>query len=183
MGEIMHGLVSLLDQKHYNIVEKIWGDLESKFGLTGIKVTPFPHFSWQIADNYNFDDLDNKMNSLSKEIKPFTVKTAGLGIFTGDSPVIFITVLKDLNLIRLHERIWEIFYPMGDGVSQYYHPENWTPHISLAYSDVDLSNIGDITKFLSFKNLFWEISIDNFALIFEPKGTIGQIMYKFDFVE
>ena len=42
----MHGLVSLLDNKHCKKVEDIWEKLEKKHQLHGIAVTPFPHFSW-----------------------------------------------------------------------------------------------------------------------------------------
>ena len=49
----MHGIVSLLPQPYYSEVEKLWDRLENNFGLSGIRVTPFPHFSWQIGENYD----------------------------------------------------------------------------------------------------------------------------------
>ncbi len=40
----MHGLVSLLPEPHYTRVENIWQELETRFGLSGIQVTPYPPF-------------------------------------------------------------------------------------------------------------------------------------------
>jgi hypothetical protein len=45
----MHGVVSLLDDKHCNLVESLWGDLQTTFGLRGTYVTPYPHFSYQVS--------------------------------------------------------------------------------------------------------------------------------------
>jgi len=175
----MHGLVSLLDVDHYKIVEDIWNELETDFGLKGINVTPFPHFSWQVAEDYEWDLIAEKMRGISQNIKPFIVRTAGLGIFSGDSPIIFIAVLKDLNLIKHHADIFNIVQPVANGSVPFYHPNVWVPHISLAYTDVTENNIGAITKFLAFRNFNWEIEIDNIALIYEPTGSIGQIKHRF----
>ena len=178
---VMHGLVSLLDVDHYKIVEDIWNKLETNFGLTGIKVTPFPHFSWQVAEDYEWDLIAEKMKGISQNIKPFIVQTAGLGIFSGDSPIIFIAVLKDLNLMKHHANIFNIIEPVAKGSVPYYHPDAWIPHISLAYSDITKKNIGNVMKFLSFRTFHWEIEIDNIALIYEPTGSIGQLKHKFKF--
>ena len=177
----MHGLVSLLDVDHYKMVEDIWNELETNFGLTGIKVTPFPHFSWQVTEDFEWDLIVEKMKEISENTPPFNVRTASLGIFSGDSPIIFIAVLKDLNLIKHHANILNIVEPVSKGIVPYYHPNVWVPHISLAYTDVTENNIGAIMKFLALKNFNWEIEIDNIALIYEPNGSIGQLKHRFKF--
>ena len=178
---VMHGLVSFLDASHYKTVEDIWSELETNFGLTGIKVTPYPHFSWQVAEDYEWDVIAEKMKEISENTTPFIVRTAGLGIFSGESPIIFIAVVKDLNLIKHHTDIFNTVEPVAKGIVPYYHPNVWVPHISLAYSDVIENNIGVIMRFLSFRHFNWEIEIDNLALIYEPTGSIGQLKYKFKF--
>ena len=45
----MHGIVSLLDQPHYDQVEKLWVEIERRFGIKGIFVTPYPHFSYHVT--------------------------------------------------------------------------------------------------------------------------------------
>ena len=40
----MHGIVSLLDDEHYALVEDIWAELEKEFGVHGLYTTPFRIF-------------------------------------------------------------------------------------------------------------------------------------------
>lgn len=178
----MHGLVSLLDNHYYKFVLEIWSDLETKFGLTGIKVTPFPHFSWQVAEDYEWDILKEKMEELCESIPTFLVKTSNLGLFSGKSLIVFIAVVKDLNLINIHENIFNSVESVAKSIVPYYHPDVWVPHISLAYSDVTEDNIGDIMKYLASRDFNWEIKIDNLSLIYERTGSLGQLKYEFKLI-
>jgi 2'-5' RNA ligase len=175
---IMHGLVSLLDDVHYSIVVNLWKELEEKFELTGIKVTPFPHFSWQVAEDYNVDKIEDLMRETAKELKPFKIRTTGLGIFAGENPVLYITVSIDKTLLSFHEMIFNKFSVITKGALEYYNPGIWVPHISLAYTDLNQENIGDVISFLSFQDYHWEIDIDNIAFIYEPNGMIGDLRYR-----
>lgn len=178
----MHGLVSLLDDHYYSQVEDIWQDLEDKFGLTGIKITPYPHFSWQVAEDYDLNRVEALMKDCIEDIQPLKIKTAGLGIFLPpEFPIIFINIVKDSNLFTTHQKIFTQFKNVAKGMINFYSPDSWIPHISLAYSDLTRKNIGDVIKYLSFKNFHWEIEIDNLSFLYEPTGTIGQLKYKFGF--
>ena len=64
----MHGLVSLLDSTHYTLVEEIWQELEIECGLKGIYITPMPHFSWQIAEDYDWDALEIALQEIEKVV-------------------------------------------------------------------------------------------------------------------
>ena len=174
----MHGFVSLLDNIHYSIVEDLWKELEEQFGLTGIKVTPYPHFSWQVAEEYNLDKIENLMQNLSKKLKPFKIKTTGLGIFAGENIILYITVTINRELLTYHEKIFNHFKGITHGIVQYYTPNNWVPHISLAYTDLTQDNIGEVVKYLSLKNYHWDIKINNIAFIYEPTGSIGELLYQ-----
>lgn len=102
----MHGLVSLLDKKHYALVEEIWQELEIDCRLKGIHVTPLPHFSWQIAEDYAWEALENALQELAFEAEQFKVRTNGLALFTGEEPVVYIPVVRTKELSRFHEMIW-----------------------------------------------------------------------------
>ena len=38
----MHGVVSLLDDEHYALVEDLWDELEKRLDVCGLYGTPFP---------------------------------------------------------------------------------------------------------------------------------------------
>lgn len=173
----MHGLVSLLPQPYFQQVEALWQELETSHHLQGIHVTPLAHFSWQIAQDYAFDHLEAIIRDIAARTPPFIVRTTGLGLFTGFRPVLFIPVIKDAHLLRLHAEIWEHTQPTAQGLSLYYSPERWMPHISLAYEDIDAQNIGPVMQALTFRTFNWEMTIDNIALIYEPEGEIGKLKF------
>jgi len=169
----MHGLVSLLPEPHYTQVQDIWEELALEHDLQGIRVTPYPHLSWQIAQDYDFGRLEKIIDALARGTPPLVVHSAGLGLFTGVRPVVYIPVVKDAELMELHARIWHSVQPTCQGLSPYYSPQAWMPHISLAYEDVSPANIGPLIESLAFRPFNWEMTIDNISLIYEPEGQIG----------
>lgn len=58
----MHGVVSLLDEQHYARVEQLWRELESTFGVRDLYNTPFPHFSYHVAQHYDVEKLERIMH-------------------------------------------------------------------------------------------------------------------------
>jgi 2'-5' RNA ligase len=176
----MHGLVSLLPSPFYTQVESLWRELERDFGLSGIQVTPYPHFSWQIAEDYDFERLETIVQEVAREIAPFVVRTTGLALFTGPSPVIYVPVVKTARMVELHALLWERTAAASQDRSALYAPENWMPHISVAYEDVDRENIGPVIERLAFQTFNWEMTVENVALICEPTGEIGGLQFKCD---
>jgi 2'-5' RNA ligase len=177
----MHGLVSLLPQPYYERVNRLWKELEEECGLVGMKTTPYPHFSWQIAQDYDLERLESIMREIAKDTEPLQAQTTGLGIFSGPRPVIFIPLVKTRNLLDFHSIVWDKAQEAGHDLSPYYSPQAWMPHISLAYGDVGRSNIAAVMEKLAFQTFDWEMTIDNIALIYEPTGSTGDLRYHFKF--
>lgn len=175
----MHGLVSLLDAPHYKLVEELWAELETECGLRGIHVTPLPHFSWQIAEDYDWHALEIALADLAQSLPTFRVRTSGLALFSGVNPVIYIPVVRSAGLSQVHRQVWERLAPISSNPSPYYAPDAWLPHISLAYMDVNPQTLACAMQRLAFRTYNWEIEIDNLTLIYEPDGNIGQVRYKF----
>jgi hypothetical protein len=177
-AKYMHGLVSLLPQPQYQMVQAIWDRLAIENDLQGIRVTPYPHFSWQIAKEYDFERLQDIVGQIALKTPPIRVNTAGLGLFSGSRPVIYVSVVKNPRLTELHAAIWQNVQPAAQGLSPYYAPEAWMPHISLAYEDVTPTNIGPVMQNIAFQNFAWEMTVDNIALIYEPEGQVGALKFQ-----
>jgi len=174
----MHGLVSLLPEPHYRQVQSIWDKLAAEHDLQGIRVTPYPHFSWQIASEYDFNRLEVLVGEIAQRTHPLQVRTAGLGLFSGPRPMVYVPIVKDLPLIELHAAIWQGIQLAAGGLSPYYAPPAWMPHISLAYKDISPDNIGPLMQTLAFQSFVWEMTIDNIALIYEPEGQVGALKFQ-----
>lgn len=177
----MHGLVSLLPKEYYVQVEELWQMLADSCDLKGIQVTPFPHFSWLIGENFDWQALKNTLAEIARKTRPFSVNTGGVGIFSGVTPVIFIPVVRNAELNALHRLVWDTIQPIATGLSPFYSPKLWVPHISLAYQDVTQENIACAMQKLAFQNFNWEFEVKNISFIHEADAETGELHYQFDF--
>ena len=175
----MHAVVSLLDKKHEQTVKELWSDLERLYEIRELAaLIPFPHFSCQIAQQYNEKQLLTRLENIAHQTVPFHVMTSGLSMFTGSHPVLFIPVVRTMELSLLHQNLWQELSPLGKGVSLYYSQERWLPHITLAEHDLDQQKVAQIISLLSQRDFFWNIVIDNLAVLWDT-GTAQEVRYRF----
>lgn len=176
----MNAIISLLPEPFYHQVEETWSLLEEKFGVSGVRIAPFPHFSWQGALEYEEKGLDLTMKTIANLSKPFHVRTSGIGVFTGPHPVIYIEVIKSPRLMRIHQQIWSALRPLGKDFNPYYEADWWQPHITLAMGDVPSEMIGPIVSTVAPLQINWDFLVDNVAL-FVASGESGIIKQKYAF--
>jgi 2'-5' RNA ligase len=177
----MHGIVSILDEPHCALVESLWQELEEECGLTGIRVTPIPHFSWQLALDYDFRSLALVLKGLADAALPFTVRTTGLAMFTGPRPVLQIPLVRDAALSEFHRTVWYAVRGLSNTLSPLYAPEAWVPHITLAHSDVTQPALLCALERLVGSTFNWEIVVDNIALVYQLDGQVGELKYRLKF--
>src|SRR6266487_5093776 len=175
----MDGIVSFLDSKHNQLIEELWAELEREFSVHGVYVTPYPHFSYHVAQDYDVDKIEPVLQRITSNITTFKVRTSGLSIFTGASPVLYIPVVRSLELTQLHEEIWQEIATASSGEQQYYHPEQWMPHITIGFGDINKENLSQIIPFLAERDFNWEITVNNLALIYDT-GTKQEMKSRFD---
>jgi 2'-5' RNA ligase len=177
----MHGIVSLLDTPSDEKVMNIWGELEVFCQLEGIKITPIPHFSWQLANEYDFSQLESILEEMAQNLSPFKVRTGGLALFTGNTPVIYMPIVRDRFLSKIHESIWEKAGKIGIGMCDYYSPERWIPHITLAHGDVGRKAINCIMEKFAFRSTDWEVVVDNLAVMYQTNSQVGTLKRRYPF--
>jgi len=61
-------------------------------------------------------------------------------------------------------------YLNGSKLNDYYSPDNWFPHITLAVEDINKDNIGQITSYLSDKKLKYQIKLESLSLVHRELG-------------
>ena len=164
----MHGIVSLLDDDHYQMVEDVWRGLDEALGLRGIYVTPFPHFSYHVADHYDVDMLESILQEFAANTAPFEVLTTGLGIFTaGIYPIVYVNVARSPVLSAINAALWSKVEEASAGIVEYYHPEQWVPHITLAHGDIRRDKLASAIEVLSQWDFNWQITVDNVSLLYD----------------
>ncbi len=172
----MYGVVSLLDPYHEGMVKDLWTEFKTRFGVAGVSQQPVPHYSYHVASDYDLERLREVLAVVARELTPFTVRTSGLGIFTGANPVLFVPVLPAEPISGINRHLWSALEGVGESVSPYYHPEAWQPHITLGNRDIDHAMLTRIISLISDRDFSWTIPIDNLAVIGEiPDGQPGLI--------
>lgn len=171
----MQGVVSLLDAPHEAQVAHLWAELDALFGVRGVYVTPFPHFSYQVAAHYDLTRLDPILRAQAGAMAPFRVRTAGLGVFTGAQPVVYLPVVRTARLTQVHAALWPALAPVAGGRNAYYHPARWMPHITIGFGDVSPAILAAISAHLAPRSFDWEIAVDQLALIYDSGA--GQTLH------
>ncbi len=166
-------LAALLDDEHTAKVHQIWKVLESECDLKPVHVPPYPHFSFHVAQGYQLAELENRLSTMVSEIKPFTIRTTGLSVFTGQNPVVYIPVVGSQILFSVHSSLWEQTSMYGKGVNPYYQPGSWIPHVTVLHDDVDLDCIDCIFDQFIEKTFAWEIEISELAVIYQKNEEYG----------
>jgi hypothetical protein len=168
----MLGVVSLLDNKHCQLVGDLWAELAQECAACGVYASPYPHFSYQLATHYDAEQLELVLQRFAAERVSFRVRASGLGIFTGSQPVLYIPVVRSLELTQFHAALWQEISSTASGISEFYHPSRWIPHITLGIGDMHKDNLSRIVRLLAERDLNWEITVDNIALIHDSIFTL-----------
>jgi len=169
----MFAIATLLDPNSDTKTREFWQLLENDCGLAGINMTPLPHFSWQGAGEYPVKDVEQILKRISRQLEPFAVRTAGLGLFTGPVPVLYLALVKTELLMKVHRMIWELAGPLAVGLNQHYSPELWMPHITIAHQDLNIDNLACAVKNLIFIPVDLEIQVEKLALLYQNERDTG----------
>src|SRR5690348_10878558 len=98
----MDAVVSLLDREHEARIEALWDELAREFGVDALlSRVAIPHFSYHVAEKYDEPKLEAALRTFAHVHRPFTVRCAGLGIFTGPNPVLYIPIVRNGDLSQV----------------------------------------------------------------------------------
>lgn len=174
----LEAVVSLLDEKHDAQVRQVWAELERHFGLQGIYGAPYPHFSYHSAQDYPDDEVEALLKQVAAETQPFKVRSAGLGVFSGPKPIVYVPIVRNPALEACHKALYGPLAKLGTNENTHYHPDSWLPHVTLAYGDLDPKVLPEVMKFLGERSFNWEIMVQNLALVYtrgQDQGIARQV--------
>lgn len=174
----LEAVVSLLDEVHDAQVRRVWAELERHFGLQGIYGAPYPHFSYHSAQDYPDDTVEDLLQQVAAATLPFTVRTSGLGVFSGSKPIVYVPIVRNPALEACHEALYGPLAQLAMNENTHYHPDTWLPHITLAYGDLDARVLPEVMRFLGERNFSWNIPVQNLALVYtrgQEQGIARQV--------
>ncbi len=177
----MYAIISKLDPESATTVNKLWRTLCDACGLTAIYNMPLPHLTWMVAEDLAIKKSTPILSQITEEATTLTLHTFGLGVFTGEKPVLYLPVVKSIEMISLHEKIWDQVFPFSKDQKLYYSPDLWVPHITLAINDLTEENLACAINAIAFDTIENFIRIDNLAIARYENKKAGDILEQFQF--
>jgi 2'-5' RNA ligase len=167
------GIAALLTGNERDEVLRFWNVFETEFNSIGVQTFDHPNLGFQGGNCSNIDTLKDELLDLCVTLSPFEVIVEGFGFFEVPSKVVYLKVLKTDELNELHKKINYSLEKCYGNLFEFYTPENWVPHITLAMDDLsetDFNNFKERYKdyLPSFKQ-----KISNLALVeFKNNGRV-----------
>lgn len=177
----MHAIISKLDSTSTKTVVSLWEKLYVTCGLTSIYDIPTPHVTWFVAEEINLEKAEPSLQQVSEQSEPFKLHTFGVGIFTGESPVLYLPMVKSLEMIDLHCKIWKHISPYSKERKSYYLPKFWVPHITLALRDLNRENLDCAVNAICFEPIELYITIDNLVTAEYEESKPARILTQYQF--
>lgn len=165
MKRSLAAVASVLPDDAAARVVDLWEELERELGVSGARISPLPHFSYQVARDYDLGVLQEVAASVAAGARALRVQTAGLGIFTGPAPVLYLPIVRSPELARFHVAVWSAASVAAEKLDQHYHPASWVPHVSLAFGDTTPANAAAAVELLAERDLAWDLELDNLAIV------------------
>jgi len=174
------GVVSILDQHHYRVIENLWTEMHQRFGVGNPDILTMPHMSYHTAEKYDEGNLAVVLEEVARQERPFTITASGIGIFPAPNPIVYAPVVRTADLTKLHTQLCTQLNAIALDSNPYFAPDSWIPHITLGNYDITLEKLGPISQWLHQQAINWTITIDNlYVLTDETNDHIELFSTKF----
>ncbi|MBW6467220.1 MAG: 2'-5' RNA ligase family protein [Brevefilum sp.] len=175
----MYAIISELDQESSAVVKNLLARLRDACGLRAIYDLHTPHFSWIVAESLDLESAKAILTDLAAFHLMLTSHVFGLGIFSGDRPVLYLPIAKSQAMIDLHNQIWNRLGSLADRANGYYSPAFWLPHITLAINDLRRENLACALESVAFEPVELTISVDNLILVVQKGNPPNNVLYQY----
>lgn len=107
-----------------------------------------PHMTLFLSETMDRSALRKAFQPLAAKTQPFPMAFAALGIFPGESDVVFLSPIVNQALLDLHAAFWRAAETHVHAIPAYYSPGQWVPHVTLAFA-IPPAQLGTVTSALA----------------------------------
>jgi 2'-5' RNA ligase len=170
---MIYALASLFPLDELTPENPTWEMIHGIFNRADVPLTALPHFSWHVASRYDEVDLESHLSDLVKGLEPFSINITGFGIFTAETPVLYLPVTKTPVVTALHGELWALVEPFSSMINPNYDPHVWIPHVTLTTGEASNDAICQVITELAHIPTTMQLTIDQLALIYRNDRTSG----------
>jgi 2'-5' RNA ligase len=175
----MYAIISEIDEQSGEKVNQIWQKLCEACDLGAVYTTPTPHFTWLTAEELDVEKSKLNLSEIVKSSPVINTHTFGLGLFSGGHPVLFLPMVKTIEMIQFHQHIWNEISPYAKDLNKYYSPEYWLPHITLAFKDINRENLACAINEIGFEKIELNVSMTSLEIAEHEDEKIWTILERF----
>ena len=171
------GVLSILEGNLLDDVTHFWKHFETKYGTKCFQSFDQPHLSFLGGYCREIAPVQNALAELCQTLNPFELRIDGFGYFDSPSKVIFLKVLPTEELRKMHRLLHDAFKQHCERVIEFYYPDKWTPHITVAMESLTDEDIQRARRDLSGLYPQYRQMISNVALIeiYDEAGRIESV--------
>jgi len=118
----------------------LWDHLERTYGLSEARAAGHPHVSYLIGEvaggAMGVEALAASLAEVTPRIAPLEIEIAGVGLFDGPAPALYLRVVRSEPLRSAHAAVLEATRDAFTSIWPHYLPDAWTPHVTLALRDL-----------------------------------------------
>jgi len=147
--------------------------LEKTCGYASIQLSQTLHLSWQTAENYDLNFVNNELSTITKNTKPLKFTATGLGIFNLERQILYIPVPVSKELLYIHDLLWNKFKQYSINRNQLYKNGNWIPHISVTFNTISNNQLFCAIRELIKFPIKFSVSLNSIDVLCKEKDEYG----------
>ena len=167
----MQAIVSTLEDPYREMALDLWGGLKAVTGLKQLTGAASPRFSFQLAERYDRAAVAAALRAVAAETSSFTVATGPAAVLRGPRHVVYLPVLANDGLDRLHRALWTRLGGLAEGLVDAHTPGLWAPHITLAAGHIDESRMPGVLRFLEGRDTRWTLPVTNIGHVADTSAA------------
>lgn len=165
----MHHLILPLDRDHDAAVRALAGEVARVVGTTVDLSPERPHVTLLAFSGIEEPAVRAVVEATAASTAPFMLRAHGYGAWATSGacgPSLHIPIVRDSAIDALHRRLCRSMSHAGADLAGWTMPEVWSPHITIAASVLDPSELGKaIAHLLERHHPSWHIPIDRVQIV------------------
>ena len=152
-----------------------WSKLSQAAEQANLPMHAMLHCSWHVSISYSMPELSERLAEFARVHSAFDVHTVGLGVFTAEKPILYLPIVKTIDMAKIHKDLWNLLVPVSSSLVLYYSPNNWIPHITLCDDYRYIDQMCRFKQMLLFEPLSFRFRVDHLAVIFRNGNDEGVV--------
>lgn len=166
-----YSIVALLDEEHEQFIRAIWQELDSELGIKHLFADPIPHITHLQVEEIKIPEIYDALEKFAENQKPYTLRTVGLGLFTGNHQAVYVSVVRTPELTAVQTTLTSILAGSIGSIRETHYINNWMPHISLLLPDMVGNQLGAVIERLAKREFSWELPVTRLTILRDINGS------------